>query len=262
MSNKKWKRIPNPLLPSIIYAGHRQLLPMTHYLRLFGQSGKCCPAGYYDNKQDEVRKSFLDVKVIHASDPSPKILDYRKVAKLQKCCGNEAINFHEQLDLFNGSDIVDLKSRLYYHHCDFRPYKVYARTKNFKYIEDGRAAEMAKSTRKRKLEESNKHIQGTLSIKENDSRNVNGVKGVWPFAKLPYVDMSENICYDPFHVFKNVIVYYFHYLFGKRKISPKVKDFCYKTLSHPTGEIWEITEASASSIESKYFRSVVFSRGN
>lgn len=32
-----------------VYIGHRQLLPQHSYLRFLGQSGKCCPNGFYDN---------------------------------------------------------------------------------------------------------------------------------------------------------------------------------------------------------------------
>ena len=32
-----------------VYIGHRQLLPQNSYLRFLGQSGKCCPAGFYDH---------------------------------------------------------------------------------------------------------------------------------------------------------------------------------------------------------------------
>jgi len=32
-----------------VYIGHRNILPLNSYLRYIGQSGKCCPAGFYDN---------------------------------------------------------------------------------------------------------------------------------------------------------------------------------------------------------------------
>ena len=34
-----------------VYIGHRQLLPLNSYLRFIGQSGRCCPQGFYDNQK-------------------------------------------------------------------------------------------------------------------------------------------------------------------------------------------------------------------
>jgi hypothetical protein len=238
---------------------------MTHYLRLFGQSGKCCPAGYYDNKQDEVRESYIDEATIRKnSNPSPNILSYKEVAKLDKCCGNLVIEYKGELDHYNGPDIAEFKKYLCYHHLDLRPFIEYKRITNAQYIDDGSRALLAnKSTRKRKTHELEAN---TLSIKCNE-KSVNGVKGIWPFAFLPYCCICENICYDPFHVFKNIIVYLFLYITGKRKMSAAVKHFCLNTLSHPSvnsssGPVWELSEAKVKSIENDFFKSVVISKGN
>ena len=99
----KWTRKKNTLLPSMCYAGHRQLLPMTHWLRMFGQSGKCCPKGYYDNKLDVVSKSFCDEEAMKKNPESiSKCLDYEQVADIeQKCCGEENIEFGTKIDTFD-----------------------------------------------------------------------------------------------------------------------------------------------------------------
>ena len=41
-----------------VYIGHRQLLPLNSYLRFIGQSGRCCPQGFYDNQKinDSIEK--------------------------------------------------------------------------------------------------------------------------------------------------------------------------------------------------------------
>lgn len=267
---KKWTRKPNPLFPSLTYAGHRRLLPMTHYLRLFGQSGKCCPSGYYENSQDKVRESYFEEDIIiKTPNPPPKILNYRDVARLNKCCGKQEVLFNNELDQFNGTDIADFKTCLYYQHCDYRPFVEYKRISNDKYIEDGNKAILAnKSTAKKRKQDEYLYEHNTLSIKDKGTvKNVNGVKGIWPFASLSYCDICENICYDPFHVFKCIIVYYFQFITGKRTIGDRVKKFCRKTLSHPSlnsksGAMWEIGEANINTIEKKYLRSVVLSKGN
>lgn len=133
----------------------------------------------------------------------------------------------------------DLKNFLYYHHCDYRSYVPYNRVSNDTYKKDGLAAAIKNKNRPAKMKvrtsrnESDEICHIKLAIKDK-RKSVNGVKGVWAFADLPYVDISENICYDPFHAFKNVIHYIFDYIEGERNFSNNVRLFCRKTCCHPS----------------------------
>ena len=265
---KKWTRKPNPLFPNITYAGHRRFLPLTHFLRSIGQSQQCCPVDYYNNKLDKVRESYFDEETINKNpQPTPKrLIDVKEINRLNKCCGTQEITFNSEFIYYNGKEVADLIASLYFHHMDFRAVVEYQRISNNTYIEDGKKAIQANKLRKEKKARKRKHENvvehNTLSIKEDTDNHVNGVKGVWPFASLLYCDICENICYDPFHVFKNIIAYYLAFLLGKRTISDRVKNFCYKTLSHPKGAIWEIGDSNSTNIEKKYLKSVVLSKGD
>lgn len=131
-----------------------------------------------------------------------------------------------------------MKNFLYYHHCDYRSYVPYSRVSNEIYMRDGlKAAEINKEinrkSKKRNEKRKEEICQQNLAIKDT-RKAINGVKGVWAFADLPYVDISDNICYDPFHVFKNVINYIFGYIEGERQFSNRVRLFCRNTSSHPS----------------------------
>jgi hypothetical protein len=271
---KPKKRKRNPLLPSIIYAGHRQLLPLDHWLRSFGQSRRCCPIDYYDNKKNEVRRSFFTTKKIDENkNPSAIWVDEDTINGKpfcnSKCCGNEKITFGGEKIVWNDqSDVVNLQTFLYYHHCDYRRCIPYKRITNAEYLRDGCIAKDLNKKRNQRKNEKESNIQKPLSIQEKGTvKSVNGVKGIWAFASLPYCDICENICYDPFHVFKNVIFYIFSYLLGKRIMSLQVRNFCRNTLSHPSltasnsGAVWELGQSDYKNIEKLYFKSVVLSKG-
>ena len=257
------------MLPSIVYAGHRRLLPLNHWLRSVGQKHQCCPEDYYNNKCDEVRKSFFDLNEPQNLKTESKLMLPKFILKMETCCGKQLL---EESGIQNGfvvyeDSILDLKEYLYYHFGDFRPYVPYSRISNATYIEDGKKAEELneKSKSRKRKNDLNKSV---LSVNDGGTtKSINGVKGRWAFATLPYVDIAENLCYDPFHVFKNVITYYFSYILGKRSMSNKVRKFCRNTLCHPSlydsesGAIWELSKSTAISIENEYFKSIIFPKG-
>ena len=48
------------------FSGNRNFLPMDSYLRYFGQSGTCCPAGFYE---PESKQWFVDEGFLSDSQP-------------------------------------------------------------------------------------------------------------------------------------------------------------------------------------------------
>jgi hypothetical protein len=72
-----------------VYIGHRQLLPLNSYLRFIGQSGKCCPQGFYDiNKINVSMETFtngLESFSIedHTSYKETRIKMQREITRLQ-----------------------------------------------------------------------------------------------------------------------------------------------------------------------------------
>lgn len=254
----------NEMLPSVCFAGHRRLLPMDHYLRSFGQSGKCCSKTYYNNLDDDA--IVRDYLPFQAGYTAPK--QNSNVDKIQrKCCGERSLEIN-QFTVVN-ADIIDLKNYLYYQNCDYRWYIPYKRVTNETYLRDGYIAEKENEEYRKKRRRLNKlDKQNALSVEDNNVKSVNGIKGVWAFGTLPYVDVSLNICYDPFHVFSNVITYYFSYITGKRTMQTNVRLFCQNTLSHPClyttkgNAIWELSSAAISKVEIKFLQSIIVPKGD
>jgi hypothetical protein len=104
---------------------------------------------------------------------------------------------------------------LYFHHSDFRKYEPYSRVSNEKYLSDAIEAFATGKTK-------------------------NGTKKPWIFANVPYIRIEESVCFDPFHVFENIIDYTISRLKNERKINYSTRLFCRKTHSHPS--LW-LTEA-------------------
>lgn len=232
------------LLNSVTYGGHRRLLPMKHMLRYLGQSKSCCPRYYYGNSRKEViTDSFLkggnDGNIISYT------MDFKlnKDKKLQRqnnwlCCQNI---YEEIADFLNDrtQKVTDFQSEpyrlhlfrkyLFYHHCDYREYVPYSRVSNEQYIEDGRVAAYLNAG---KESTADFHF-GALSVKSKNEKESNGVKKCWPYAKLPYARIEDNVPYDPFHSIKNCVVHLMNRLMGKKTISTVSMVFCKNTLSHP-----------------------------
>lgn len=252
------------MLPAATYGGHRRLLPRSHFLRAFGQSGKCCPKFYYTDV-DVLERSFF------SSDRDQQPAKFNKdLVNSENKCDDRIIVLNRGHFTAANEDLFDLRQFLFYHHCDYRSYVPYERVSNKIYVKDGKLAAVKRLSNPRNR---NEYSHGTLSVKKKGKVvNVNGVKDVWAFDKLPYVDVSENVCYDPFHVFNNIITYTFKYLTGQRKINHKAKAFCRNTLCHPKvyqsfssadkiKEIWQLTEAQTKEIEEKFLQKVILPLG-
>ena len=84
------------------YFGHRNFLPLEHYLRYCGQTGRCCPKGFYDPKTEdawfsEPRFDFDDKGGIHKSF---FVEDYNVVEDITKTIyssfNNKALTPHDK----------------------------------------------------------------------------------------------------------------------------------------------------------------------
>jgi hypothetical protein len=96
----------------------------------------------------------------------------------------------------------------------------YSRVSNKDYVEDGLSYLIY-----RKSQVSDKNIK---------TNPVRGVKGLWPFAHLPYIDVSKMICWDPFHVVSNISKYILALLKGDRANKSNVANHCLLQGCHPS----------------------------
>jgi hypothetical protein len=104
------------------------------------------------------------------------------------------------------------KERLYFHHANYRPYIKYKRVTDEEYRTDA--------------------AQSIVT-----GQQVNGVKGLWPFAGLSHTSkIDEMVSYDGFHVFCGIASYTLATLVGDRTISQATRKYCRNTNSHP--ELW------------------------
>ena len=199
--------------PKCCFIGHRHLLPPRHYLRFFGQSGRCCPTNFYS---PEVKDMWYSETFLSDKNPISAfgLLEKEKytASRKQLCqpCGNEANSIGSASDLLNflnaanasydwnheGSlygfdDIVikELKHYIYYRHFDFRAQRPYRRIASDVHLNDAREAKLLNDSRK---------------TKGSTKKNVNGIQDVWPFDRLPYSDIATQIDWPLLHAITGI----------------------------------------------------------
>lgn len=206
------------------YQGHRHLLPLRHYLRMYGQSRKCCPDCYFTNQEDRnknIRCWQEELLECFPSDKQPEarwVEDLKDIKVLNPCDQIHKKAIYRYLgdadatfEWFNPSPYLPWRFRdyLFYHHCDFRPYHPYKRVCNEEYRSYGvKAIENRKPYR--------------------------GSKGVWIFEHLPYAKVEENICYDPFHCLYDIAKNLLTFINGSRAVSRSTIMYCKVTKCHPS----------------------------
>lgn len=209
------KGVNFPCYGSSKYFGIRRLLPLDHFLRKFGQSGQCCPPGYYEycssscNDKDQwMRDIFCKVPAVdgeiknvcmsstlvdnlkpccalkdHSKEPSLKEFLRKIVAKHRRVLKYEDVN-HSWFHMVVGgvsmdyleSYRIDLYRYLYYHHADYRDYENY----RIKVQDD--MVELDRVRREKQLKE------------------YKGVKGLPEMVKLRSFLSHKCVHFDPWHV--------------------------------------------------------------
>jgi hypothetical protein len=204
-------------ISKVVFIGSRVMLDLKHYLRYIGQSKNCCPKKFYteriisNNTTNNYQKpQDFDVEIYDETMAENNcrsgwndIIELRTFYNIAWSDSTKWIWHH---DKYPG---VNFKDDLYYFHCDLRPMDKQIRKTSAQYKAD---AEMA-----------------TL-----EKKPVNGVKGEWNEAKLPYLKFEENINYDPFHTITLLSTYTLKHWKGQRINSDKIKNFCVKNSFHPS----------------------------
>ena len=269
-----------------VFFGARNFLPPEHWLRFFGQTGVCCPAGFYNHtngdqwRKEEIfwnleegyeghmeafffnnaskvfrrdsKKDFPGYKVFHefATFMNKKRKDHSSQQKkeefisdhseeigriCQPCDGSEMRKnriiqflfhlpaqdpppfkwFHE--GEFSLKNIRDKFSKnMWFRHADFREQKPYKRISNSEYMMDALEAFTLNSER---------------TVKKKS--HINGIQGPpWPFARLPYADLSTQFTWPFAHAVSGFIVRIINLILGEgstkkassKKREPTVKD--------------------------------------
>jgi hypothetical protein len=212
-------------LRKTVFMGHRFLLPLDHYLRIFGQTGTCCPKHFYptrlikNNTETDINLlGFAALKYYEPNQDSDVVQLKARVFEVQGLCV-ETIQHRNNIERqvrdtnlpfswFGKMDKRLFENYLYYLHCDLRPlpepYDVTKRTEIY-----NRLCEKAMLN--------NTHVQGAKSLS--------------PMSRLPYFNFNEQFCPVNCHVISNNVVEFFQNVKGTHdNIS---KQFSEKSFSFP-----------------------------
>ena len=253
-----------------VFFGARNFLPPEHWLRFFGQTGVCCPAGFYDHtngdqwRKEEIfwnleegyeghmeafffnnasklfgrdsKKDFPGYKVFHefAKFMNKKTKNQTSQQKkdqfisehseeigriCQPCDGsemrkNELIQFlfhcpvqepppfkwfHEgEFSLKNMRDKIS--KNMWFRHADFREQKPYKRVSYSDYMMYASEAFTLNSER---------------TVKKKS--HINGIQGLWYFARLPYADLSTQFTWPFAHAVTGFIVRIVNLMLGEER---------------------------------------------
>ena len=269
-----------------VYIGHRNILPLNSYLRYIGQSGKCCPAGFYDNngkkqfdsnyetypygaesfsvedhdgykkiritmqremeryhqhqqKQRDMHQQKLSATKTNKKNRQDELdrfvrpIAWETVQNLpgtlhflqfcQPCDGNrrnetaikkfffvhESINYYWSNDQPKLYDIckkdTGLRKYLIYRHFDLRSYKPYERVSYKDHLEN---AIHARSLNEKNKTQTKKHCEG--------------IQDVWPFERLPYANISQQVTWPFLHSICGVINLLVDLIFGEIEVQESI----------------------------------------
>lgn len=227
-----------------VFLGNRNYLPQLHVLRFFGQTGKCCPVTFYNHlcknqwylkerfdhldrggvyqpfqsdgwdvvckvigqtkKQLKVSRGTKSKEEIVTSILSTKDVQ-KEIDKIFTPCDKNEITKKSMIDFFlfkdsqyewfhSGEFGFDdtyevFKPFLYYRHQDYRTRKPYRRVPYMEYLEYALQAEKLNSERRGKKKS-----------------HVNGIQGLWYWARLPYADLETQFTWPFVHAISGVVV--------------------------------------------------------
>ena len=250
-------------LSKTVFIGHRFLLPLDHYLRIFGQTGTCCPKDFFHTRlvnrkntlqQDKKGENMFQIHDLqfygstqnkkHSSynkNPSNSVVQIKQsilweqglcidVEEHRKNVENFVLDQGPSKRFSWNADVDQLlyDNYAYYLTCDLRPQcNPFDPSKRFR------------------------DFQRLCSIAERDGCPIQGVKGFSIVSVLPYFNLQEQFCYVNCHVIGNNSSEFFQNVKGFND-SAKSKQCSINTKSFPwyyrrefvedTGELpWRMT---------------------
>ena len=212
-----------------IFLGHRNYLPQLHVLRFFGQTGYCCPPGFYDHEKMkqwhtkerfhhmDTEDGFYETFFVEGWTVIKSAVEGRKGDSFleeneedinnicQPCDKNKDtlssiknFLFHNssQYQWFHRGDFdfektFDIfKPFLYYRHQDYRTRKPYRRVTYAEYLSYAKEAEKLNSNNQ--STKSNKH-------------HIHGIQRKWYWARLQYGDIESQFTWPFVHAISGVV---------------------------------------------------------
>ena len=236
-----------------VFIGHRFLLPLDHYLRIFGQTGTCCPKDFFPTRLMNRKNTLQEDK------------------ESKKCIQIEGLEFYEPNP---NSAVCQLKQSVFREEglcCDSNEHRknvenfVLDRSKNFSWncgidqlLFDNYAYFLACDLRPqcKKFDAANRFSEflQLCYLAEQKGTSIQGVKGFSLISRLPYFNLQEQFCPVNCHVIANNISEFFDNVKGNNDTA-KSKMLCQTTNSFPwyyrrteredTGQLpWNMTPAN------------------
>ena len=223
------------------YLGHRFLLPLDHYLRIFGQTGTCCPKRFYParliennlDRDDKITEFKVHALQFYEQNEDNDVVQLKKSA-FEGMNGGLCVDSIEHsndiekfvrdntsgrpFSWFSHYDKQLFDNYLYFLHCDLRPtpkpYNLYKRNLIFKQL-------------------------GSLANDTED--HIQGVKSKPIMAQLSYFNFQEQFCPVNCHVIANNVSEYFRNVKGTNDmkgiaVSKKTKSFPWLYTSNKVGD--------------------------
>jgi hypothetical protein len=235
---------------STIFIGYRKYLDVNHVLRYRGQSKNISPRGFQSRKynhstiKDSEKPKWItqrsgalnistkkEIEALHVNDSTNEIglsdeeielinINYDKIdydingdpteKGLTKIKNKLLTMLDKGTGIWHHQDICDYKDFgevLYYPHCDYRKQLKHKRITMNEYLK--KCIAFAKENKGK-----------------NNTKAVDGIKGITVFAKLPYFDIEFQTVWDFFHVAEDNAASFLNILGGGRANGPNTKLFC------------------------------------
>jgi hypothetical protein len=235
------------VIDKVVYPGHRILLPNTHVFRFYGKSQVCCPPSYYAQESmfnivlESIRKNKKNLFHAQCLQMDSKNNSDNVVASSETLLDDLIYSGSCEIEGISDKDYLrnaKITNQFYkstkepycwfhenFHHTQFREYIQFIncdlrmqisndRKSNEQYLREGEEAQEQNRIKKTKKEV-----------------EVNGVKGVWPYDKIPDVDFEFDVCFDPFHSIMNLAKHTLDLI--KENVKPKTGKFCLSNNIHP-----------------------------
>lgn len=250
------------------YFGHRYGLPITHPLRLLGQSRISYPDGYFAPGSQETVFSLMETPKF----TTPQYLDFCSIEPLLKnkpeseqAIIQAVLNGYFDFFRSKNTSLISAIDYPWYHewsqyplltflpycfyHCgDLRDPKQFVRIDNTAHLKAAITA-FQTNTNKIKLVWERRRANPGQPNNMPQKVAINGIKGLHKFARLPDFDIEDSIEWDTFHIIGNIMRDIIQLLKGEKGCSEKIRMYCQSTGTHPT--LWSSANIPANSKNNK-----------
>lgn len=256
-----------------VYIGHRQLLPQNSYLRFLGQSGKCCPAGFYDHVKTNGKTTDETYEHGFESVSMEDLEGYKFIKKeMQARLKNKKNNTEETLQEAWESVKTNVGSKyhlqfcipcdgnkkretaihkfffvqesLLYHWSHEYPQlydpMIYCEKTGLRKVLIFRHFDLRPHKPYTRVTNSD-HLKNAIQARELNEHNrakskkhSNGVQDVWSFARLSYANIANQVTWPFLHALTGVIKLLIFMILGAKEVKESIVTQTYADIINKT----------------------------